>query len=344
MQKPAIPDSENTRLESLKALNILDTPPEERFDSLTRLAKRTFDVPTVLISLVDENRQWFKSSVGIEVSETPREVSFCGHAINGEKVFVVPDAQQDERFAGNPLVAHEEGIRFYAGYPLKAENGEKLGTLCIIDYKSRELAEEDINALADLGTLVERELSAINMATKDDLTKITNRRGFSIAAQQSLKLSIRHDVPASLVFFDLNKFKSINDLYGHNEGDKALITFAQKLKDTFRASDVIARLGGDEFAVLMCDANKSQAEEAVKSLNKFLDVYNINSEKQYDISFAYGIVEHDKYKRSGIDSLLSQADDAMYENKNLKKTNVVRTIFQNVINMEKDHYKEVNAR
>lgn len=344
MQTPTVPDSENTRLETLRALKILDTPAEERFDSLTRLAKRTFGVPTVLVSLIDENRQWFKSSLGIKLSETPREVSFCAHAIHEEEVLVVPDAKQDERFADNPLVAGETGIRFYAGYPLKAENGEKLGTLCIIDYKARGLCDEDITALEDLGTLVERELSAVNMATKDELTKLANRRGFTMTALQSLKVSLRHEVPVSLVYFDLNNFKSVNDLYGHDEGDNALITFAQNLKDTFRTSDVIARLGGDEFVVLMCDANKHQVEKAVTSLKKFIDVYNINSEKPYEISFAHGIAEYDRQKHNSIDALITEADNLMYANKNAKNANIVKTIFRNVINLDKPYDKVANTR
>ena len=172
--------------------------PEERFDRLTRMCKRLFGVPIALVSLVDENRQWFKSCVGLSVSETPRDISFCGHAILGNEIFVIPDAAKDERFADNPLVLDEPHIRFYAGCPLRSQNGCKLGTLCIIDRKPRELTQEDLDTLKDLASMVERELEAVQLATLDDLTKISNRRGFMALAQHSLNLCSRQETQASL--------------------------------------------------------------------------------------------------------------------------------------------------
>ena len=132
MKSPDLPQNEKSRLAALSALNILDTPPEDRFDRLTQMTKQILNVPVAVISLVDENRQWFKSCIGLDASETPRDISFCGHAINGDDLFIIPDASQDERFADNPLVENDPKIRFYAGCPLKALDGSKLGTLCII--------------------------------------------------------------------------------------------------------------------------------------------------------------------------------------------------------------------
>ncbi len=119
MKAPDIPQDEQARIKALRSLNVLDTPSEERFDRLTRLAKRMFDVPIALVSLVDENRQWFKSCIGLDVSETPRDISFCGHAILGSEVFIIPDTKKDERFTDNPLVLNDPHIRFYAGCPLR---------------------------------------------------------------------------------------------------------------------------------------------------------------------------------------------------------------------------------
>jgi len=120
MQQPAIPDNETQRLAALHALDVLDTPPEERFDRITRIAARLMDVPICLVTLVDANRQWFKSCIGLDASETPRDISFCGHAILAPEALVIPDAAADPRFADNPLVAGEPRIRFYAGEPLAA--------------------------------------------------------------------------------------------------------------------------------------------------------------------------------------------------------------------------------
>ncbi|MDP2963264.1 MAG: PAS domain S-box protein [Sulfurimicrobium sp.] len=159
MQEPAFPADEAHRIEVLRALHILDTPPEERFDRITRVAQRLFDVPVALVSLVDADRQWFKSCQGLNASETPRSISFCGHAILSSDTLVVANALDDPRFADNPLVTGAPHIRFYAGRPLKAADGSRLGTLCIIDYKPRHFSPDMLASLADLAGSVERELN-----------------------------------------------------------------------------------------------------------------------------------------------------------------------------------------
>ncbi|GGC64907.1 GAF domain-containing protein [Marinobacter halophilus] len=157
MQTPDHPANEDKRLSALEAALLLDTPPEERFDRITRLAARLFDVPICLVSLIDANRQWFKSCYGLGVRETARDISFCGHAILGTDTFVVENALQDERFADNPLVTGEPNIRFYAGAPLEDRHGHRLGTLCLIDRSPRPFPDDDKQALRDLADMVERE-------------------------------------------------------------------------------------------------------------------------------------------------------------------------------------------
>jgi len=158
MIEPSLPRDETKRLAALINLDLVDTPAEERFDRITRFAARLFGVPIALISLVDADRQWFKSRHGLAITDTPRNVSFCGHAILGEGAFVVPDARRDPRFADNPLVACAEGFRFYAGYPLSAPDGSKVGTLCIIDRRPREIGPEELEALTDLAHWAQCEL------------------------------------------------------------------------------------------------------------------------------------------------------------------------------------------
>lgn len=151
---------EESRLQALAALNVLDTPREERFDRLVRLAQRMFDVPTVLVSLIDEGRQFHKAEVGFGgLSEIPRSQSFCSHAINGPSAFVVTDPEQDERFRDNPLVTGENGIRFYAGQPLFTPSGVAVGALCIIDTKARQIDESQLAILRELADFVETELA-----------------------------------------------------------------------------------------------------------------------------------------------------------------------------------------
>lgn len=158
MQSPPTPDDELPRLEALRRLLILDTAPEERFDGVTVYCKVRFGVDSALITLVDASRQWFKSSAGIGVQETPRSISFCGHAILNEAVMLVPDAQLDKRFADNPAVIGEPFIRFYAGAPLKSASGHRVGTLCLIHSRPRNLPPEEANHLKQLAAAVSLDM------------------------------------------------------------------------------------------------------------------------------------------------------------------------------------------
>ncbi len=315
MQTPEIPADEGQRLEDLRELRILDTSPEERFDRLTRIAKKLLDVPIALVSLVDENRQWFKSRVGLDACETPRDVSFCGHAILGNEIFVIEDTHLDLRFADNPLVTGPPHIRFYAGVPLRYMSGSKLGTLCVIDREARVLQPEDCRLLRDLGEMAESELNAVQLATVDELTKISNRRGFMSLAQNSLNLCARQRAPVALVYFDLNDFKPINDRFGHAEGDRALEAFAFLMRRTFRDSDVCARLGGDEFAVLLTNTRGRDAAEIVERFCEQVDFYNGKANRGYDLRFSEGIVSLYPEPDCSIDDLLEQADGQMYRQK-----------------------------
>lgn len=314
-----MPPDEAQRLRALRSLHILDTPPEERFDRLARMAKRMFDVPIALVSLVDANRQWFKSCVGLEVRETGRDVSFCGHAILGNEVLIIPDATQDLRFCDNPLVLGEPGIRFYAGCPLRALDGSHLGTLCIIDRKPRNLSADDIESFKDLAAMAERELAAIELATVDELTGMTNRRGFLLLAQHSLNLCARQGLPASLLYMDLNNFKPINDRFGHAEGDRALCAFAAQLQRHLRDSDLCARLGGDEFVVLLANTPQASASAVAEKLRRALGQFNRQSATGYEIDCSCGIVEFDPARHRLVESLLADGDALMYECKRQRR-------------------------
>lgn len=320
MKIPDIPKNEMTRIKTLRSLNVLDTPSEERFDRLTRLAKHMFNVPIAVVSLIDENRQWFKSCKGLDISETPRDISFCGHAILDTEIFIVADTKKDPRFSDNPLVLNEPHIRFYAGCPLRHLDGSILGTLCILDTQPKILEKDDLESLKDLAELAEHELMAIQLATIDELTKISNRRGFIKQAEQSLDICARNNIAASLIFFDLNDFKSINDNFGHAEGDIALIAFSEQMKNTFRSSDILARLGGDEFVVLLTNTSIDPVEKSIARLQSAIKCYNKEANRGYNLSFSDGVVAVDHKKNLSIELLLSQADSLMYEKKCVKRT------------------------
>lgn len=315
MQAPPIPEYEQQRLDGLRRLAILDTAAEERFDRITRMARNMFEVPISLISLVDEERQWFKSRCGLDAQETPRGISFCGHAILGEGIFVVEDATRDPRFYDNPLVLGEPYIRFYAGCPLQIAGGYQVGTLCLIDRKPRHLDERQQSLLMDLASMVEHELAAIQLAILDELTGITNRRGFVMLGQKCLQLSHRQGREASLLFLDLNRFKEINDSLGHEVGDDALRQMARLLCKVFRNADIFARLGGDEFVVLLPDIGPGMVPGVLARFDEALAQFNLEAGKPYRLACSTGVAHYDPAMPPELELLLMQADRQMYNHK-----------------------------
>ncbi|MGL5490093.1 MAG: diguanylate cyclase domain-containing protein [Shewanella sp.] len=315
MQLPPIPDNELQRLSTLKALNILDTDAEERFDRITRLTRRIFALPICVVTLVDASRQWFKSCQGLEVTETSRDISFCGHAINHDGIFIVNDAQMDPRFHDNPLVTQSPHIRFYAGYPLTIRGEYRVGTLCLIGNEPREFSADDIETLTDLGQMVEAELLAISLNTLDPLTMISNRRGFEQLAFQSLASCRRTNSQAALVFFDLDFFKELNDSFGHRKGDQVLYDFAHLLMAAFRESDVIARLGGDEFVVLLSFVKIDAVHVAIERFQSLLEQYNQQHPLQPTLVSSIGVAHWSPELDINLEDLLDAADRAMYQDK-----------------------------
>jgi CheY-like chemotaxis protein len=158
--RAGLPPDEEKRLAALRELSILDTPAEERFDRITRIAAALADVPIALVSLVDEERQWFKSHHGSDLTETSRELSFCAHVILVRKPMMVCDTLQNDRFADNPLVTGGPRIRFYAGFPIFHDDGSCIGTLCLIDTRPRNFPDATIRLLEDLAGVVQQELSS----------------------------------------------------------------------------------------------------------------------------------------------------------------------------------------
>lgn len=306
-------DIEQQRAASLKQLAILDTPPEERFDRLTRLAMHIFNVPSAQVTLLDNERQWFKSIQGAELTEIPRVITFCTHTVETDDGFMlVPDASEDPRFAANPLVVDGPQVRFYAGVALVHSNGVRLGTFCILDTVPRVLSSDEQEILKDLARIVERELVTIQIAMLDELTGLGNRRGFAVECSRLLQHAIRNRQVVSLVYIDLDEFKSINDRLGHAAGDKALVSFSCALRETFRAVDVIARYGGDEFVVCCNDLSKQDVVGLMQRLRENLD----RQSPEVRIEFSAGVVTSSWRKLDvGIDVLLDAADKKMYSSK-----------------------------
>ncbi|CAJ1795203.1 sensor domain-containing diguanylate cyclase [Aeromonas veronii] len=300
------------RLDALRHLQALDSPTEERFIRITRMARNIFDVPIALISFEDNEREWAKPCYGLNIHEPLPNFSFCKHGFLKERIIVIEDATKHPCYYNNPMVIGEPYIRFYAGHSLVITDGLHIGSLCIIDSKPKVFGDKDRSLLSDLALTVESELRAVQMATIDELTGLTNRRGFILQAEQCLQHAFRTKRPLSLLFIDLNKFKSINDIYGHDVGDDALCQAARLINIIFRNADICARLGGDEYVVLLPETNIDNINSINRRVIKAFDEFNKHCSKAYTLSCSIGVVSYDATTPPDLNLLLRLADEAMY--------------------------------
>lgn len=283
MIEPINPSNEQKRLEFLRKLHVLETPLEERFDRITRIVCQALDVPISAISLIDSDRQWFKSIQGLDISETTRQVSFCGHAILQDQPLIIPDALKDDRFASNPLVIGDPKIRFYAGCPLILGDNFKIGSLCAIDHAPREMSDDQITLLCDLAAMVQSELNNIALthahhtliqdlkeaeraALIDPLTRLWNRAGGQELLDREWHYALVQGTPFSLAMIDIDHFKQINDSFGHCIGDQVLQQVSEVLLGSLRSFDVVCRWGGEEFLVILPGCEKRDLFQTVERL------------------------------------------------------------------------------
>jgi diguanylate cyclase (GGDEF)-like protein len=270
MSSALLPPDEDDRLATLAAYGVLDTAADVRFDRIVQLAAEHFDAPISLLSFVDANRQWFKATSGLQVREAPRAHAFCAHAIlTPDDVMVVENAASDPRFCDNVLVAGDAHIRFYAGAPLRAENGQPLGTLCILDRKPRILPPSGrrqlLNIAAGASTVMElhrRTLLQQQSATQDLLTGLSNRRQFEAALAASMEGALGGR-SFGVLSVDLDGFKQINQAIGDAGGDALLQDVGRRLAACMRGCDVVARLDGDKFAVIVAGPVELDTAHAV---------------------------------------------------------------------------------
>ncbi len=287
MQAPPFPPDEAERLAALRALDILNTPSEERFDRITRLAKALFKVPIALISLVDADRQWFKSRQGLTACETSREISFCGHAILENKVLWVEDARLDKRFRDNPLVTGDLGIRFYAGYPIRTTGGQCIGTLCVIDKKPRPFSPEELAMLSDLGQMAGRELESFQVGTVrleladrsveerkqliDGVSGLWNREGMLEILRESLAECAKKKLSATIILVELDIGAKVNGIWGGAGRDQCVAEIAQVLRGSINSYDSIGRTRDEQFVVLLRGMPAQTASARVVEIRKKLD-------------------------------------------------------------------------
>lgn len=308
MKAPAIPANESERLLALRESGLLESNHLQPYDRISRLAKRLFNVPVATVNLMDERVQIAMSTEGAKTSGLPRNLSFCGHTILENAPLVVPDTHHDARFRDNPLVTGTPGVRFYAGVPLSLPNGAIVGTLCLVDYVPREMSPSDLTALNDLAALAEDEFAAACAATTDELTGLFNRRGFNQFAAFALSGARRRAEPLTLAWMDLDRFRQINERYGHAEGDVALKAMTELMRGAFREADLLVRYGGDEFAVLFADTDEQGAWIAMQYLNEQVAKYNQRGLHPWSLTFSWGVCEFD-HQQNDLQRWLQTADE-----------------------------------
>lgn len=316
-------DPEEQRLQALYRYDILDTPSEESFDRITRLAKLLLQMPMAMVSLVDRDRQWFKSRQGVAAEGSPRNISFCTHTIRKDEPFVVQDALADRRFCDSPLVTGEPHIRAYVGVPLRTPSGHNIGALCVMDVTPREISKDQLNVLQDLARVVVDELELRQLAFVDSLTGAMTRRAFLAEGDKEVKRAQRNQRELGCIMFDLDHFKLVNDVHGHGGGDQVLAKVVAACREELRASDHIGRMGGEEFAIILPETGV-EASQVAEALRKKIDSLIIAfAEKIIHVSASFGVAFLSR-DDTNFSEVIARADTALYEAKSGGRNKVVR--------------------
>ena len=345
MIKPDKPTDESQRLEALRRYHILDSDREKSFDDLVVIAKAVCGTSMAAVTLIDVERQWFKSINGTSAVELPRDDSMCGHAIlKPREVMVVEDAQQDVRFHDNPLVTGDPHVRFYAGAPLISSDGQPLGTLCVFDPEPQYLDASQAEALAALSRQVmlvmelrrfardiqshmmqrddyERLLSEYHdvllaqnadlteQSRTDALTGLPNRRAMTAALQDAVTSADGQPRQTCVALVDIDHFKHINDFHGHATGDRVLAELGVLLRSHFSGRGLAARYGGEEFVALMPDVDLRTAELQCE----FLRMAVADLPLGFPVTVSIGVAQYQAGETT--DQTLARADAALYRAK-----------------------------
>ncbi|MEA9825241.1 sensor domain-containing diguanylate cyclase [Xanthomonas campestris pv. raphani] len=266
------PANEDDRLAALHSYNILDTAPEPLYDDITAAAAQLCRTPMALISLIDQNRQWFKSRVGMQPAETPRDLAFCAHAIlQPDQMMEVGDTSVDPRFARNALVTGGPQIRFYAGAPLLTSDGVALGTLCVLDRAPRTLSDAERTALQALArqvvTTIELRQAARLLegdALRDPLTDLWNREGLEHVLEDAAPVAKQHGL--AFVLIEIDGFKRLKLQFGSDAADATLVQAARCIETEPQEPGGVARIGAAHFCMVLPGADSAQALASVQRL------------------------------------------------------------------------------
>jgi diguanylate cyclase (GGDEF)-like protein len=321
---------EKERLAALKCFDVLDTPAEEAFDRIARLAHTVLRMPIVTIAFVDAHRQWFKSRRGVKASEAPRDTPFCREAMKAEGVLIVEDALADPRFAKDPWVTGETQIRFYGSFTLRTRDGHAIGALCVFDDKPRSLTRAETVVLGDLGKIAIDELELRRIARSDSLTGSLSRQAFREEAMRDFALAKRHKHELSCMVLDVDHFRRLNDTFGRDAGDAVLAGVVDLCNRTLRASDYVGRVGGEEFAIMLPQTSGKAALEAADRLRRNVEKHIFDTPAgPIKTTISIGIAPYEKTV-ADIDALLRRCDVALYGAKSGGRNRVVNFATQHL--------------
>lgn len=279
---PTLAD-EVDRLEDLYSMKILDTAADERLDQFTRLAATVLNTPLAAISFVDKTRQWFKSSHGFTLTETPRDISFCAHAIAAEsKIMVIPDARDDRRFAANPMVIGKPGIRFYAGAVVHGPNGRPVGTCCTLDTVPRSLSDTECSVLIQLAQAIERDLQLSkeivglreqirSIALVDHSTGLPNLTSFVKYVRNCLPELDKRSASALLALIRIERLDALEAALGRDALAYILVQIADRTRDVIGRKYHVASTGEDKIGTLIPVASRTEAQAVLESIIKTLE-------------------------------------------------------------------------
>lgn len=331
------------RIANMHSLDLFYTPIEERFERLTRIARRALHAPVAAISLLNDEKQWFKSAAGWGVSELPRGQAICRLTVEANQIVTIGDTMEDPRVAKLQVVVSAPRFRSYAGHPLVDEHGAAVGTFCVFDLKPREFSPADRQMLTDLAALAQRELlsdqltsahaaltSKLGVARRealmDPLTHLWNRRGASVLLKGAFANADQRGKPLALALLDVDNFKRINDTHGHQAGDEVLRRAASRLLSTVRGDDAICRLGGDEFLVLMVDTDSAIASRVAERIRRAItDTPIPTRDGAMTVSVSVGCTVRQPRDTATVDELLERADQALLQSKTAGRNRVRMT-------------------
>lgn len=328
------PNEEEARLLALQSLQILDTPIEERYERITRLASRAFDVPMCAISCVDQNRQWFKSIQGVNICQTARDISFCQRTIESDEMFVIPDARIDPRFCDNPLVTGDLGIVFYAGVPIRSYDCQPIASFCLIDTKPRELNEYEQQMLIDFARLAQYEIhseSPISVQDSlihqigeswrrsliDPLTRLWNLDGIRTIMDEFLHRVAQSQTYMSSIMIDLTNYKQINASIGHPAADNLLREISKNILKEFGDDCIVSRIGPDQFLILLDTLTCIDSfSRTVDHIQDFIDQFPISGvQERTTLGGAISAVLVDGRSDCSTCAVFETLDEGMYNAK-----------------------------